>query len=830
MKRLLTSFFLLLIISSPIRAQAPVSPTSAEILLSIKKLNFLGNVLYLAAHPDDENTWVIAYLSKGRYADVAYLSLNRGSGGQNLIGPEIRERLGLIRTQELLAARSIDGGSQFFSRANDFGYSKLPSETFNIWDREKVLADVIWTIRQFRPDVIITRFNTTPGISHGHHTASAILAGEAFNKAADTACFPDQLDYVEPWQAKRIVWNTSPFFYDDKEKFDSTARANDYLGVEIGGYNALLGKSYGELSAESRSMHRSQGFGVFQARRNNYREYFSPTDGVVAEADLFDDVNTTWTRVEGGKPIGDKLEEIINNYDPVHPDNAVPALLELRKMITSLEDGYWKSKKLKELDEVIRHSLGLFLEVTASDFSVVPGDSMTFNVEAVNRTDVPVTLNRISYSSVNKDNTLDSALNRGEPVIFSSEVKIPADLPVSQPYWLKEPGTKGMYVVEDLHMRNLPENPPAVEATFEVEISGQRVTYTVPVVYKKALPDKGETYRPFVIIPPVAVNINEKVYIFPDKEPREVRITVRAGKDDITGEVALNLAEGWRSEPARENFDFELKDENQTFSFMVYPPDGQSQITLGATATVNGIGHNRSLEYIAYDHIPTQTYMPVLKAELVKINIEKKGQRIGYIMGAGDGVPTALQQIGYEVELLEADDLEAANLARYDAVILGVRAYNTQNFLKVKNDELLKYTKNGGTLITQYNTTRGLLTDDFAPYNLQLSRKRVTVEEAPVEILAPKHPVMNEPNPITQADFKGWVQERGLYFPEEWDDEYTPILSSHDPDEEPLKGGLLVAEYGEGYYIYTGYSWFRELPAGVPGAYRIFANLISIGK
>lgn len=819
----LTLITLFLFVSQWVTAQAPERYNAAELQLALNKLNVLGSVLYIAAHPDDENTRLIAWLANEKLLNTAYLSLTRGDGGQNLIGSHIREKLGIIRTQELLQARRIDGGHQFFTRANDFGYSKHPKETFNIWDRQKVLSDMVWVIRTFRPDVIITRFNQKPGETHGHHTASAILAEEAFKAAADKEKFPEQLQYTDVWQPEKLYWNTSSWFYEEG-KFDTTG----LVKVDVGAYNALLGESYTEIAARSRSMHKSQGFGASGTRGITF-DYLKPLKGSTASEKVLEGLNLDWSRVKGGKEVGTLLKKASESFNPEKPEEIVPLLLQAKAALEQLPDSYWKAVKLKDLKEVLKGCMGLFLEATVPDYAYTPGDSIQLNVEAINRSRTPVTLKKIAYLFLGKDTVVNFGMGNNVPLKFTTESVLPADMAFSQPYWLRDEGTLGMYRVAEQQLIGLPENPPPLQVTFTLEINGHTLAYTVPVVHKYTDPVAGAQYRPVAVTPPVFANISDQVYVFSTAAAKPVQVVVKSGRKEISGEVSLQLPEGWRSRPASRHFDLGTKGAEAVFTFEVYPPKDQHEGVLKAVVRTGAGSYHKSLSIIHYDHFPTQVTFPDAEAKVVKVNLEKKGERIGYIMGAGDNIPASLEQIGYQVHLLNGK-ITPENLARYDAVILGIRAYNTVDRLKYQQDELMEYVRNGGTMIVQYNTSFRLVTENFSPYPLRLSRDRVTVEEAPVRILKPDHPVMNFPNKITPADFEHWVQERGLYFPDEWDDRFVAILSSHDPGEKPRNGGLLVTRYGKGYYIYTGYSWFRELPAGVPGAYRIFTNLISIGK
>ncbi|PSR13511.1 MAG: LmbE family protein [Bacteroidetes bacterium] len=821
-------------------AQAPKRWTSTDLHDGLQKLNFLGSALYFAAHPDDENTRLIAYLANVRHANTAYLSITRGDGGQNLVGPEISELLGVIRTQELLAARRIDGGQQFFSRANDFGFSKHPDETFNIWNKDQVLADAVWVIRKFQPDIIINRFDhRSPGSTHGHHTASAMLSVESFDLTGNKTAFPEQLKAVAPWQPARIFFNTSWWFYGSEEAFAKADKTN-LVSVDVGTYLPKRGISVPEIAATSRSQHKSQGFGS-SGSRGEVEEYLELVKGTMPAGaiDPFEGINTTWTRVKGGEVVGKAVAAALEDFDFDQPENSLPDLLRIQQLITALPDCHWKTVKLAEVNTLIEGVLGLFLEVVATDPSAAPGQQIVLNLEAINRSGVPVKLRSIKFSTEAAAKMKETDLLTNKDQKWLDTLLLPATMPLSNAYWLNDQGTLGMYTVNDQLLRGLPQTPPVLTATFELELYDQKngqwyqLNATKPVVYKTTDPVKGELYSPFEVTPPVFVDLAEKVYIFADTKPQEIVVKVVAGQDKVAGELKLARPAGWRIEPETLAVELARKGQEANYKFMLYPPaSGQEENFLTPLLTIGENVYTKKEVIIDYEHIPKQTLVLDATAKLVRLDIKKEGQYIGYLMGAGDDIPQSLEQIGYQVTLLDDRDMNTERLKSFDAIILGVRAYNTVDRMPVYQPYLLEYVEQGGTLIVQYNTNRGLNVpmEEMGPYPFKVSRDRVTVEEADVRMLAPDHPLLNEPNKISAADFKGWVQERGLYFPNEWAPEYTAILSCNDPGEEPRDGGLLVAPYGKGYYIYTGYSWFRELPAGVAGAYRLFANMISLGN
>jgi len=825
MRKLLACFCAVLFVF-PLAAQAPKKLNAAEIKQALNKLEVLGTVLYWAAHPDDENTRMIAYMANEKKMRTAYLSMTRGDGGQNLVGTEIREYLGIIRTQELLAARRTDGGEQFFTRANDFGFSKNPDETFEIWDEEAVLADAIYNIRRFKPDVIITRFDTArsaTGRMHGHHTASALLAQRAFDMAADPSVFPEQLSSVEVWQPNALYWNTYNFGGNNSQSHEGEP---GYYSVPLGTYNPLLGKSYDEISALSRSQHKSQGFGS-TGRRGDLNEYLMFWKGQMPQSDVFENIDVTWNRVEGGSAIGKLINKINKNYDVQTPSASAKDLMKARAMISEIEDEYWKDIKLKEIDQIIKSTLGLYLEVLANTPTATQGESVTLTIEAINRSDANVVFN--SFEILGENVSIETVQSLENNQRFNAETIMDIQKPVSQPYWLRADASLGMYQVDEQELRGLPQNPADYTGKFTLTIEGEPYTYETALTYKRNDRVIGEYYRPFVITPPLFVNIQESVLVFPDSESKNINVTVIAGKNNVEGQVKLNLPDGWKTYPEMQDFSIAAKGGEFRAIFQVLPPNASSEGYASASVDYNGNTYQAGLKEIDYAHIPFQTIFPKSQAKVVKVDIKRKGQYVGYIMGSGDAIPESLRQIGYTVDLLDPHSITSESIKDYDAVIVGIRAFNTINRMQVIQPELMKYVEGGGTVIAQYNTSMRNQ-PAIGPYPFTISRDRVTKEEAEVTILAPDHPLIDGPNKITQADFEGWVQERGLYFPNQWDERYTPILAANDPGEPSRKGGLLVAEYGQGYFVYTGYSWFRELPAGVAGAFRIFANMISLGN
>jgi LmbE family N-acetylglucosaminyl deacetylase len=870
----------------------PKQDGAAELLEDLRRLRVFGTALYVAAHPDDENTRLIAWLDGARKVRTHYLSLTRGDGGQNLIGPEIRDLLGVLRTQELCMARGVDGGEQWFSRANDFGYSKHPEETMGIWDKESVLADVVWAIRRTRPDIIVNRFDhRSPGRTHGHHTASAMLALEAFELAGDPEAFPEQLAYVRPWQASRIFFNTSWWFYGSREAFAEADKSN-MVAVDVGAYNSARGLSYTEIAARSRSQHKCQGFGS-TGTRGEQMEYLEFLDGspLPEEAgDPFADLPLDWSRIRGGSSVADALARAEAAFDPDQPERAVPALLEALAGMNRLlgegpasakQDGAAVSKAhalpvLKpnqdprirghrdDCADLIRRCLGLWVEAVAERPMAVPGDALQVQLEVVQRRPLPKPVQGISLESLQ---ILDA---RGQALALEGKsqlqlglmtmpqkriernmaMTLPVDAAYSSPYWLLEEGSLGTFRVDRQDLRGLPETPPALRLRLDMELRGEALSVEVPVIYKQNDRVQGEVYQPFVLVPPASLQLDRSVQLLLGEASVALPVRVRAHRDGVQGRLFGRLPDG---APLRLEgdaaFSLESMDDETVLSLRVTPEEasGSGTFDLELFLELDGKVYPFALSTVAYDHIPEQTVLYPAQVRLARLDLEVSAKQIGYIMGAGDAVPEALEAIGCTVQILDDAFLNAPDLLqrlkRFDAVVAGVRAYNTRDRLPHAQQALMDYVAQGGTYLVQYNTNRGLENTELAPYPLRLSRDRVTVEEAPVEMLAPDHPALRRPNRIAEADFDGWVQERGLYFPDEWDEAYTPLLRSSDPafgeadaqgssrfSTEPLDGGLLVAQHGEGWYVYTGYSFFRELPAGVPGAFRLFANLISLGS
>ena len=807
-------------------------PSSAMILQELRAFRECGSVLYVAAHPDDENTQFLAYLARGRGVRTGYLSLTRGEGGQNLIGPEIGDPLGVIRTQELLAARRIDGAEQFFTRARDFGFSKSYEDTLSRWGKQEVLSDVVRVIRRFRPDVIVTRFPPEPGGTHGHHTASTVLALEAFKLASDPKAFPD---CGEPWQPRRIFWNS----------FRDARGSTPPLRLDIGGYLPLLGESIGEIAARSRSSHRSQGYGTV-ATRGSRMDDFQPLDGKPAGKDLFDGIDTTWARWPGYAEVGAMVNEAAEHFDAQNPAASVPALLRIRHFLDGKRDGnsertdpdqYLILQRGENLNRIIQACLGLYIETTVAQGNVVPGETLGLRHTVLVRSDVPVMLTAIvlppDQPVLTKD--MNVALRHNQPTTQELQWTLKVDQMLSQPYWLRQKGSVGLYDVGEQGHNGAADDPPALELYDIFAVGSETLMITTEPLDIAADPVRGEIRRRLDVVAPVSLTPTRDVELIAPESDRTVEVEVTAHRSEQIGTLKIAAPLGWTVTPDAQQFHLAAVGDHARLAFTVHAPMQPGTAELTAEATVGGRTYNTSRQEIRYDHIPFQLLQPPAQVKAVCLDLAIKGKQVGYLPGAGDRTAEALAAMGYGVTVLSGADLTPERLRVFDAVVVGVRAFNVRTDLATGLSALFAYAENGGTVVEQYNTPNELKNPRLAPYALELSRnlpqQRVTNENAPVTLLAPDHPVFNVPNKITPADFDGWVQERGLNFPVTWDQEhFEALLACSDPGEAPLKSGLLIARHGKGYFVYTGLSFFRQLPAGVPGAYRLFANLVSLGK
>lgn len=827
-----------------VNAQTPSSNSVSAVQLQLKKLQCTGSVLYIAAHPDDENTRLISWLANEKCVRTGYLSLTRGDGGQNLIGSEQGIELGVIRSQELLAARRTDGGEQFFTRAYDFGYSKTHQETFEKWNHDEILADVVYVIRKFRPDIIITRFATDGSGGHGHHTASAMLAEEAFDAAADPTRFPEQLKTVKVWQTKRLFYNSAARFWNPN------ADMSKFIKQDVGGYNNLLGKNYGEIAAESRSMHRSQGFGSALQRGEQF-EYFKPIKGdTVGLQNIFDRLDLGWNGLENGKKIATLIEGAALAYqkeDIVSCNKKLLQALSFYPENVSYEMAYKRNQFIKTILKVNN----LFIEASAEG-SATPalGDSLKVKVFGLNRSQTPIILEKLSMQAVypsancnanNMSMNVGSVLKNNIPFTKSLSEIICLNTPTSKMYWLSEGIKDNKFVTQPEQIGTAYELNSGYNMVFDLNILGERISVTERVQFKWTNPEKGELYRPLVVTAPAHVNVLSNALVCNDTLEKEIRVRIKAGKDNVSGILRASFPPSWnirfanalvQTEKAETNFSIDKKSEEKEVILWVKPPAKNAQGILNFELEIEGKIYQDGTKEIAYDHIPTQTLFPAAQLKLVKLDAVRKSKKIGYIPGAGDEVAASLDQMGYEVNTLSDAQIASENLSDYEAIVVGVRAYNTNEKLSANKKKLMTYVENGGNLIVQYNTNSfaGPFKGDIGPYPFKISRDRVTDENAKAVFELPNHAVLNTPNKITQEDFEGWIQERSIYHAGEMDAKYEAPISFADPGEKLNKGSLIIAKYGKGNFVYTGMAFFRELPAGVPGAYRLFVNLIELGK
>ncbi len=815
------------LLAATLAGAATSAQDPAAIAQELRSFGILGTVLHVGAHPDDENTQLITYLSLGRGYRTAYLSLTRGDGGQNELGPDFDEKLGVARTQELLAARRFDHGRQFFTRAIDFGFSKTPGETLHFWDRDAVLGDVVRVIRQFRPDVIVTRFPIPPGSGgHGHHTASAILAVEAFRLAGDPKAYPGQLaEGLSVWQPKRVVWNSFSF---------GGAGPNGLNGptvqLDIAGTDPVSGETFGTIANKSRGMHKTQGLGGFSGRTATgpNLQNFMLLAGEPATADLMDGVDLTWNRVPGGAGIGTLAASALAQFKADDPAASVPALLVLHHKLAALPVDPLIADKRVQLDRIIAACLGLEVETTVDRPEVVPGEKVrvTTTTRVARAAGKPIT----HASSLGGQ----SILQPGQPDTRTVEFTIPADLPLTQPYWLREDSAAGIARVSDPSLIGRPESPPALPIRHEFTIDGEHI-YLDDEPLCITRDDQGEHRRHLDVIPPVSLAFGSDIYLVAPDKTKPVSVEITTARANVRGALGLEVPAGWAVAPAAQDFQLANAGDKASFTFTLTSPSAGGAGRFTAVATVDGHRYSNQRQEINYDHIPRQLLQPPARARAASFELATRGLNIGYLPGAGDTVAGCLEQMGYFVRRLTGADLTPEKLHGLDAVVIGVRAFNERADLKDAMPGLLAWVEAGGTVVAQYNRPNGLKAEILGPYALSIQgpapQLRVTDETAPVTVLAPNHAAVNTPNQIGPADFEGWVQERGAYFPSSWDkDRYTAVLAMGDPGEAPLTSSILVAKHGRGHYVYTGVAFFRQLPAGVPGAYRLFANLVSLGK
>ncbi|HSF34190.1 MAG TPA: PIG-L family deacetylase [Candidatus Tectomicrobia bacterium] len=835
----------------------------------IYRLPVYVSVLHTAAHPDDENNALLAYLARGVFARTAYLSLTRGDGGQNRIGPELFEALGIIRTEELLAARRVDGAEQFFTSAYDFGFSKSADETLAKWGREEILADIVRVIRTFRPDVIISRFAGTPSDGHGHHQAAGILTREAFFAAADPNRFPQQIaEGLQPWQAAKLFWNEFRSW-----RGSAPAQPAGEMSVDVGAYSPLLERTYHQLGLKAQNLHRSQ----LPPRLPRYGKHLDgfrrlDVEGSSSSKGLFDGMDLTLHRVADVVPEGSAardrlraaLQEIqtiattaAERFRPWDPSAVVPLLLQgyerirrLRALLRTWEldvlaadrIDYALSVKEREFRTALERSLGLQIEAVVATQNAVRGGTLSVSVTMFNHSPRSIALEFVGLKApagwqVDPPPFQETLLTPQQGTELAFQVGVPEDAVLTQPYWLESPRLGERFSVADHRLLVYPFAPPLLSASWRWRIHEDGFSAVVDsaraVEFPLAGHAAGDVRQPVRVVPELSLTLEPPLLIAPLTDhplQKQLNVTVVG---NVAGDTILRLQApvGWNVDPAEHRIALAAGQEaTRRFSIQIPASTAAGRFRIHAVANFRGKQFSRGYRAIAYPHIRSHLlYREALtNVEVFRVDTAP-GLSVGYVMGAGDTVPGAIEQLGIGVSLLSPEDLASADLSRYDTIMVGARAYEFRPDLVANQQRLMDYVRDGGTVIVQYQTlaAEGIT---FTPYPAKLSRARVVDETAPVTILDPAHPLFRWPNRITEQDFDGWVQERGLYFLEQWHERFMPLLESHDADEPPQRGGMVIARYGKGRYIYTGYAWFRQLPAGVPGAFRMFANLLSLPR
>jgi len=797
--------------SSPTRARPLDPPSAGRISLALDRLAVVGTVLYVAAHPDDENTRLLAYLANGRGLRTIYLAMTRGDGGQNLVGSDLGPLLGLIRTHELLAARAVDGAEQLFSRAIDFGYSKSSEETLRIWGKDEVLADVVRVMDRVEPDVVMTRFSPEPP-NHGHHMASAILARDAFSKAKR--------------RPARLFENKSSWRMKEGED------TSKYLRLDVGGYAPELGESYADLAARSRTNHKSQGFGTATSLGTSV-ELFEPTlpdqwpEPMPKDTqDPLAGLDLTWARFPKTEAIRAAIATARKAFDARHPEALVPLLVAIDTAIGKLPTtNPYRAQKLAEVEALLVACLGLDLDVRATTPTAIAGEPLALEATAITRLPTSVS---VGVTFPDGDTTQAQALTFNTVDKRAHTMTIARDAPSSTPYWLRLPPSGGLFTIPEHWDPNDPVAAPDLQATFDVHVGAFAFTATRPVRYAWTDQVNGERFRAVEILPAVTITPDLRVRMFPNGQTSPVTARIRAHGAARSGVVKLEVPTGWKVAPASQTFAL-AADGDTSVSFDVTPTgDGKSEIKW--VATVAGARFDQAERVIDYLHVPRTTVLSPATIRAVPLAIQLGRKRVAYIPGAGDDIAQALAQVGYQVTTIEAAALADADLTRFDAVIAGIRAYNVHGpELVAAQAKLRQFMEAGGTYLVQYVTSNRQKKLDIAigPYPLTIEQGRVTDETAAMTVTNPASPLVQAPNKIGPADFVGWVQERGLYFADTWDPKYSTLFSAFDPGEKPLEGSVLSTRVGMGAFVYTGLAFFRQLPEGVAGAYRLFANLLA---
>lgn len=807
-------------------AAQPLAPAGtggvAALVYALRGLDQNKRVLMIAAHPDDENTDLITFLSRGAGADVAYLSLSRGEGGQNFIGTELGPGLGLLRSQELLSSRRVDGAHQYFSRAIDFGFSKTLAEGLRFWPRDSLVEDVVRVIRRIRPQVIVSIFSGTPRDGHGQHQVAGVVARAAFDALRDS------------------TWGPKKFYVS--ARFDTAAGV---VVVPTGGLDAVAGRSFHQLAMAARSFNRSQEMGVLQDLGSSETRLALVEDLTGAgRGGLFAGVDTALA------PALSRYQALVDSaraaLSPADPARVVPLLAAALTELRANAPPAFRARREPVLEEALATAAGVVADAIADDRQLAAGE--TFGVAAALWPSAGgATLDSVAVEEpegwrVEPGGSTPEIAGRGFFATSRSgiltrnfRVTLPDDAALSEPYFLRRPPAGDLYdwsATPD-SVKGEPFASPRLAAVLHTTIAGVPVDLRREITYRFDDPVTGEIRRPLIVVPAVGVEVSPDAMVWPisAREARDVTVTLTDGaRGPVGGEVRLELPEGWPA-PAPQPFRLTGEDTHQSYVFRLRPPAGvkAGPVVIRALAEAGGRRYDRATVLVDYPHVRPVAYVreAALKVEMADLVLPRLA-RVGYIRGLSDEVPEALQAVGVPIALLTGADVEKGDLRRYDVIVVGSRAYETDDPWTASNDRLLDYVRGGGVLIVQYQEYR-FVQGHFAPFALAMARPhdRVTDETSPVTVLEPANALFRRPNAIGAADWDGWVQERGLYFAHEWDPAYKPMLEMGDAGDR-LRGGLLVARLGRGLFVYTGLSFFRELPAGVPGAYRLFANLLAL--
>jgi len=877
-------------------AEIPEDQGVSGLRLELQRLGTTARLMQVVAHPDDEDGGLLTLQARGHGVTTLLMTLNRGEGGQNKIGSNLSDVLGVLRTEELLASDQHYGVQDRFSRVADFGFSKNPDETFEKWGGHDVaLADMVRVIRTFRPDVLVARFSGTERDGHGNHQASAILTKEAFHAAADPNRFPDQIAQgLEPWQPDKLyIGNVCPWGSMTCPDADWTVKFN------TGQRNPELGMSYVQFAMKGLRHQLSQGAANWTIDDGDRFTFYRRVESVLPpseqksghEQGFFDGIDCSWQGLASrfdpvaGMPglrsqLGEIAKLVADASSAARADDPSRSAEPLSKLVARLnhlrdgiqaENGLSQSAKLDLLTRIVEKqrqaetalnlALGITLAANVSSneglqggilkegealTTVSPGEEFMVAVTLHNGSKLPLTIDRIKLEVPAGWNTINGK-SRPETVVPGKDLhadfrlRVPDDTPYTRPYWRRDdPNTDSLNHVDNEKYATLPFPPPALQARVEYAVgSGDNRTrngITVPVT-TPFLDEAGkQRSRTLAIVPAFSVALEPGAQVISTHNGKTTSVTVGVTSGltrAVRGNLRLELPSGWRSEPTQSAVSFTRRGEKREIEFKVFPSDiEQGRATIRAVFEAEGEKYSEGYTLVDRQDLGSFYYYQPARQRVSIVDVQVPHDlKVGYIMGAGDDIPTVLKQLGMNVVMIPAEHLANQDLSKFGTIVLGIRAYDTQKDIAANNKKLLDFVSAGGTLVVQYETSPSdFNSGHFTPYPADLSRARVSVEEAPVEILAPQDSIFHYPNTITQDDFKGWVQERGLYFMNKWDEHFTPLLASHDPGEEPQKGGLLRAQYGKGTYIYTGYAFFRQLPAGVPGAVRLFVNILSRGK